>query len=146
MPNHFHFLLHQNSASGMTDFLRAISTSYSMHFNKRHKRVGSLFQGVYKAVYVPNDEYLVHLSRYIHRNPLKLTGLNPVNLDKYPYSSYSTYFSPSQRPWIDTKIISEYFKSGDKFSTQLYREFIGIAEDEKATPPEDLAELSLEDE
>jgi len=146
MPNHFHLLLRQKSASGMSEFLRAISTSYSMYFNKRHHRVGSLFQGVYKAIFVPNDEYLMHLSRYIHRNPIKLTGFNPVNLDRYPYSSYSTYFNPSSRPWIDTEIISEYFESEDKFSTQLYREFVEMAGDDETTPLEDLAELSMEDE
>jgi len=83
------------------------------------------------------------LSRYIHRNPLKLTGWNPVNLDRYPYSSYSTYFNPSQRPWIDTEIILEYFKSENKSATQLYREFVEMTGDEDIVP---LKNFLLEDE
>ncbi len=139
MPNHFHLLLHQNSSKSITEFMRAVCTSYSMYFNKKYSRVGSLFQSIFKAVYVSKDEYLLHLSRYIHRNPLKLTGFNPVKLGEYPYSSFSTYLNPAQRPWINTQFIYDYFTSGSP--ALAYKEFVEMIEDEK---PE-LLNLVIED-
>ena len=80
MTNHFHLLIHQVTQTGVTEFVRALCTSYSMYFNKKYHRVGHLFQGVFKAAHVDRDAYLLHLTRYIHRNPLKVTGLNPVSV------------------------------------------------------------------
>lgn len=141
MPNHFHLLLHQQSSNGMTEFVRSVCTSYSMYFNKKYKRVGSLFQGVYKAILVLQDEYLLHLSRYIHRNPLKLTGWNPVNLESYPYSSLSTYLNHTQRPWISTKTMFDYFESSNS-PTLAYREFVQMLDEDTS----ELLSLIIEDE
>ncbi len=143
MPNHFHLLLQQQTRSSMTEFVRAVCTSYSMYFNKKYKRVGGLFQGVYKAVNIENDEYLLHLSRYIHRNPLKLAGCNPANLKEYPYSSYSTYTNTIQRPWIDTQLILDFFTSNMTSPLLSYENFVEMV-DERTTVP--LATLIIEDE
>ena len=70
MPNHFHFLVKQNSANGIDRFMNSLGTRYTMYFNRKYKRVGSLYQDVYKAVMVGSDEQLLHLTRYIHRNPV----------------------------------------------------------------------------
>lgn len=141
MPNHFHLLIHQNSSSSMAEFVQSVCTAYSMYFNKKYNRVGSLFQGVYKAVIVTTDEYLLHLSRYIHRNPLSLTGSHPGRLSEYPYSSFSTYLDPNQRSWINTQIIHEYF-SGNKPPTLQYKNFVEML-DEKEVP--EIARLLIED-
>lgn len=141
MPNHFHLLIHQNTPQAMPEFMRALSTSYSMYFNKRYRRVGSLFQGVYKAVNISNDEYLLHLSRYIHRNPLKLTGWNPVTLSKYRYSSFSTYLNAAQRPWINSKFILNYFSNASS-PILKYKEFVEMI-DNDSTPV--LNHLIIED-
>lgn len=141
MPNHFHLLLRQNSSNGMTEFIRSVCTAYSMYFNKKYERVGSLFQGIYKAVNVLEDEYIIHLSRYIHRNPLKLTGFNPVNLEEYPYSSMSTYLNQAQRPWISTKTLLDYFENS-KNPILSYKEFVQMLDEEK---PE-LSHITIEDE
>ncbi len=109
MPNHFHLMLKQHTIDGMTKLLRRISTTYAMYINKRHKRVGYLFGGSYKAVLIDNDAYLLHLSRYIHRNPIDLhemTGRHPVT---YPYSSYAYYLKQKQAPWIKPDVILSYF-------------------------------------
>jgi len=76
-----------------------------MYFNKRHDRVGALFQGTYKAVLVENDSYLLHLSRYIHLNPLKFT-----NNIKDAYSSYSYYLGLNNANWVKPKLILDFFK------------------------------------
>ena len=70
MPNHFHFLIKQKSAGSIDKFMNSLCTRYTMFFNKKHKRVGSLYQDVYKAVLIESDERLLYLTSYIHRNPL----------------------------------------------------------------------------
>jgi putative transposase len=72
MPNHFHFLLRQLEDGGISKFMQKLGTGYTKYFNKRYERDGVLFQGVFKAKHIPIDEYLLHLSRYIHLNVLSL--------------------------------------------------------------------------
>lgn len=108
MPNHFHLILQQISVEGVTKLLRRIATTYAMYFNRRYKRVGYLFQGPYKAVLVENDSYLLHLSRYIHLNPIELT-LTRRNLVGYPYSSYPYYLGLKHAGWVKPNLILAYF-------------------------------------
>jgi REP element-mobilizing transposase RayT len=70
MPNHYHLLVHLKT-DRFSEIMQAFSLSYSKSINKRFGRVGSLFQGRFKSVHVDRNEYLLHLSRYIHLNPVK---------------------------------------------------------------------------
>ena len=74
MPNHVHFLLRQNSPEPVSTFVQKLHTAYSMYFNKKYEQVGHLFADRFKAKIVTKDEYLTHLSRYIHLNPAKLVN------------------------------------------------------------------------
>jgi hypothetical protein len=76
-----------------------------MYFNKRHKRVGHLFQGNYKAVRVESEEQLLHLSRYIHQNPTS----KGVAFQSYPYSSYIQYLADKPQMWIKPNDVLSYF-------------------------------------
>ncbi|MBI2196427.1 transposase [Candidatus Daviesbacteria bacterium] len=89
MPNHFHLLLKQAKENGISVFLSKLTNSYTKYFNTRHKRVGPLFQGSFKAVRIEDDEQLVHTSRYIHLNPL--IDYLVKNLRVYQYSSYRQF-------------------------------------------------------
>ncbi len=103
MPNHFHILLTPLGEGGVENFMRKVSTGYSMYFNKKYERRGALFEGRYKSQYADTDEYLKYLFSYIHLNPLKLiqsdwkdVGLTNIvggknYLDKYRFSSYFDY-------------------------------------------------------
>ncbi|MBU1084777.1 MAG: transposase [Candidatus Beckwithbacteria bacterium] len=84
MPNHFHLLIYQQQKHSINYFMRSLATKYSMYFNAKYKRVGSLFQGVYKAVKVDSEEQLIYLSKYIHRNPFESlpAGRDPAGVDK----------------------------------------------------------------
>jgi len=106
MPNHFHFLLKQTTDGGITDFIRKFANSYTRYFNTKYDRIGPLFQGTFKAKLIENDAYLLQVSKYIHRNPLKL---NKESLDLYPYSSYSYYLSEDKHPFCNTEFILSYF-------------------------------------
>lgn len=139
MPNHFHFLIKQNSKDGIIKFMRRLMTSYVMYFNKKYKRVGSLLQGRYKAVNVDRDEYLLHLSRYIHLNPFEINS----NINFNDFSSYQFYLSKSHPSWIKPEKILEYFNVKSKdYKTTSYKNFV---EDSHIDSSGALGELMLDD-
>ena len=125
MPNHFHFLVHQHTAGAMKEFMQSLSTGYALYFNKKYQRVGSLFQGPYKAAMVDQDSYLLHLSRYIHLNPMDIEG---VKVHEWPYSSYGEYLGQRNTRWIHKDFILSLFGSalsrapGDMLSYQSFVE------------------------
>lgn len=124
MPNHFHLLVKQLEEGGISEFIRRVSDSYTRFFNTRYTRVGSLFQGVFKATLIDSDEYLLHLSKYIHRNPLPLFKWEAQN---YPYSSYSYYLSGKTHSFCDTEFISSYFsKTNPNLTYQSFVEESGV--------------------
>lgn len=124
MPNHFHFLLKQTTDGGITHFLRKFANSYTRYFNTKYDRIGPLFQGTFKAKIIENDEYLLQVSKYIHRNPIKLIS---GNLHSYPYSSYRHYLSQDKHPFCNTEFISSYFsKTSLNSGYQSFVEETGI--------------------
>lgn len=134
MPNHFHLLLKQHDSRAMTEFMRSICTSYGMYFNKKHKRVGSLFQGIFKAIDIEEDNYLLWVSRYIHRNP--------DDFRTYPYSSYGNYLGIRHSQWLNTSTILDYFSHSILSKNNNYQKFV----DSDAEAPLDLPYQLLEDE
>lgn len=104
IPNHFHFLVQQIDKDALEGFMRSLMTRYSMYFNKKYDRVGSLFQGRYKGVLVDNEAYLLHLSRYIHLNPREYS----VDLEK-AHSSYTNYLGKQSNSWLHPCEILSFF-------------------------------------
>lgn len=93
MPNHFHLLLKQVSDNGISTFLRLVTNSYARYYNSKYQRNGSVFQGVFKTVHVQTDEQFIHLSRYIHLNPLVSFLVKEENFLSYPWSSLNSYLN-----------------------------------------------------
>jgi len=110
MPNHFHFILKQEKDGQISKFISKVSNSYSKYFNLRHNRIGPLFQGIFKAVIVESDEQLVHLSRYIHINPVTSAVISQNDLGRYSWSSYKEYLSGKSYV-CEPDIILKQFKS-----------------------------------
>lgn len=140
MPNHFHLLIKQIGLMDINKFMQSLSTRYSMYFNKKYKRIGKLFQGSYKAVLITTDEYLLHLSRYIHLNPTEFTK-DIANA----YSSYAEYIGKRKTSWIKTKEILSYFDKASKdFNNhrRTYRDFVEKYQTDHAST---LGELTLEE-
>lgn len=108
MPNHFHLLVRLKEVKGVENLMRRMLTGYSMYFNQKYKRIGPLFQSRYKAATVLSDEYLIYLTRYIHRNPLKLGRSDP-----YEYTSFPYYIKTRRASWIHPDAILENFSSRD---------------------------------
>lgn len=146
MPNHFHFLVRQSAKDGITKLMNRIGTNYGMYFNKRYERVGSLFQGVYKAVLIDNEARLLHLSRYIHINPYGIENRSFGKLVDYPYSSYGDYLGTRGARWVEPQEILSYFKSGKRLPGAMagadYLSYQSFVEDFKGEY--DLTGLTLE--
>ena len=151
MPNHYHLVLRQVGERDISEFMGSVMLNYSMYFNSRHKRVGPLFQGKYRAVLVKNDNYLLHLSRYIHLNPFiknaeenaKVRNLSKELLD-YDYSSYLVYLGKKNIKWVNPEFILNYFeenKDQDMIKESSYQEFI---KDYKYGSKEILGDLAIE--
>ena len=104
MPNHFHLLLHEKIDGGISLFMQKLLTAYSMYFNTKHDREGSLFESRFKAKHINTDAYLNWIFSYIHLNPFKLIhqnwkekGISNLTsakkfIQNYRYSSYYDYF------------------------------------------------------
>lgn len=117
MPNHFHFLLHQTTQDATSKLMKQIMNGYTHYFNQKYKRVGPLVQGVFKAVDIPSDEIFVHISRYIHLNPVT-AGLTD-NLEDYKWSSYPEYLGQKESSLSRKERVLDLFSSA-----QDYKNFI----------------------
>ena len=115
MSNHFHLLIKQ-LATTMDLFMNSLGTRYVKYFNRKYKRVGPLFQGVYKAVLVDSEEQLLHLSRYIHLNSKTL----PSSLPEYLGERYTS--------WVKPDLILNYFSKTN--SNLSYQNFLGQGRDD----------------
>jgi len=118
MGNHYHLLLKTNR-SNLSKSMQWLGVTYTRRFNLGHLRSGHLFQGRFKSIIVQNDAYLMRLSCYIHRNPLRAKIVE--RLADYHWSSYKAYAFGNNAPkWLITKPILSQFKGKDKH--KAYRE------------------------
>ncbi len=107
MDNHYHLLFRTNRAN-LCRSMQWFGATYTKRFNLRHNRSGHLFQGRFKNMLVQNDAYLLQLSYYIHRNPLRAGMVN--RLADYKWSSYRTYaYGKSYQNWLNTNVILTQF-------------------------------------
>jgi putative transposase len=130
MPNHFHILTYEKTEGGISKYMRKLLTAYSMYFNKKYKRTGKLYEGVFKSIHANTDPYLKYLYSYIHLNPAKLIDKNwkesknkdTVNLLKYvfsyKYSSIGEYIN-SKFKILDPKPFPIYFEKVNNHKKEL---------------------------
>ena len=143
MPSHYHLLINQGGDLSTSLFLQRLNLAYSMYFNKRYERVGPLFQGRFKAKFIETDEYLLHLSRYIHLNPKQLLPKRRA-LSNYIWSSYPTYVGLRKKdPIADPTFILNYFSKINP--TASYKRFVEEVEKEIPSELSDLLIDSSED-
>lgn len=120
MPNHFHLLIRQQEEGGISEYLSLFQNSYTRYFNTKHKRIGHLFQGQFKAVHVEDSAQLLHLSRYIHLNPFSSRIVSTMaELEIFPWSSYPQYIQHNPNKIIQNNIVLEQFSD-----TQTYKDFV----------------------
>lgn len=132
MPNHFHLFVKQTNKNAIHKFMQSLTARYSMYFNRKYKRIGPLFQSVYKAVLVDNETQFIYLSKYIHQQSLNLQGLNLQgdtlgSLKFKQPSSYYNYLGQRKTKWVDTQEVLSYFSKTN--SNNSYKSFIEEKED-----------------
>lgn len=127
MPNHFHLLIKEKIEGGASLFMQKLSTAYTMYFNKKYSRTGSLFGGKFKMKHLDSDNYLKYQFSYIHLNPVSIIengwkNKKIVNVKKakdflktYKYSSYKDYLNKERLE----KVILDRGSFPDYFSTQI---------------------------
>lgn len=117
MPTHIHLILKQLEDKGISEYMSNILNSYTRHFNTKHKRKGPLWESRFKNVLVENDEQLMHLTRYIHLNPV--TADLTDKPEDWKFSSYHQYLSETN----DFENICQ-FKDVLEFKSQWYQKFV----------------------
>jgi len=121
MTNHFHLLI-ETPDPNLNRLMHYINGSYTGYYNRKHKRVGHLFQGRYKAILVDRDSYLVELSRYMHLNPVRAGMVGKP--EDYAYSSYRSYIFPAGEKIVDRDMILGMVSNKPKEAFERYRYFI----------------------
>ena len=109
MPNHFHMLVLQEDEKAITDLIRYITTSFSMYFNKKYRRRGPVFENRFRAVHIDSQQYLDHISRYIHLNPGR------TRYKSWEWSSISYYEGKKEAVWLNTMDILDMFDSKEQY-------------------------------
>jgi len=97
LDNHFHLLIRQTQDGGISKFMSRLQTGFAKYFNTLYSFKGPIFEGMYKALHVLTDEYLLQLIRYIHLNPLAAKLVNKNTLLSYPWSSLPTYMGKEKK-------------------------------------------------
>jgi putative transposase len=134
MSNHYHLLLKTVDAN-LSKAMQWFGTSFTRRFNLSNRHSGHLFQGRFKSIVVENDVYLLRLSYYIHRNPLRAGIVE--RLAKYPWSSYLFYAYRKKTPdWLKTKTLLDQLSGDDRY--KAYRIKVQHYSDEKGSVWEDV--------
>lgn len=114
MPNHFHFLIKQNTERGIIQFTSNLQNSYAKYYNLLLKRTGALFQNKFKAKRISNETEFIHVARYIHLNLVTSSLIEFQKLSFSPFSSYQSYLYPEINHFVDTKLLYSHFKTPER--------------------------------
>jgi putative transposase len=133
MSNHFHILVKEIREGGISNFMRRLTTAYSMYFNIKNERRGPLFESRFKSTIQSRDEQLKYLYSYIHLNPIKKVeplwkevGIKNIDgameyLNQFSYSSFLDYkdVSRSEGKILNRAEFPDYFKEKDEFLNNI---------------------------
>ncbi|WP_213608082.1 transposase [Pseudoalteromonas sp.] len=130
MHNHYHLLVETPDAN-LSKGMRQLNGVYTQWFNRKHQRVGHLFQGRYKAILVDKDAYLLELNRYIVLNPIRAKMVK--SLSKWPWSSWHFMMGLGQVPeWFE---IDKMLLQFGKYKAIARRKFAQFVEQGEGVDP-----------
>lgn len=122
MSNHYHLLI-ETPDGNLSKGMRQLNGVYTLHFNRRHGRVGHVFQGRYKAILVDKDDYLLELARYIVLNPVRAQMVRSAR--EWGWSSYRATAGQASGPeWLQTEWLLAAFGRRKGKSMEAYRRFV----------------------
>lgn len=124
LPTHAHLLIRTGNRP-LPRSMRSLLTGYAGAFNRRHHRVGHLFQNRYKSIVVEEEPYLLELVRYLHLNPIRANVISGFRaLDRYPWTGHSAIVGVVPRPWQDAAAILAHFGPTRRRAVRAYRAFV----------------------
>ena len=137
MPNHFHLLVETPDMT-LSDGMRQLNGVYTQAFNRKHKRVGHLFQGRFKGILVSEDTHLIELLRYIVLNPVRARLCRHAG--QWAWSNFRATAGKSRQPkWLDVNRTISLFSAGSRtLGRRRYAEFVHSARDIEYQPWEQL--------
>ncbi len=119
MSNHFHLLVKNKKDDILSVYMHRVLTAYGKYFNTKYNKKGHVFEGPFGAKRIKDNNQLLHLSAYIHKNPKDIEEWKN-DYEKYPWSSYQDYISSNRwNELISTDLILQQFKNQTK-----YKEFV----------------------
>ena len=122
MGNHVHLLI-DTPQPNLSRGMRQLNGVYTQRFNRRHKKVGHLFQGRFKAILVEQDRYLLELARHIVLNPVRAKMVKTPA--RYPWSSYQAMVGVTPvPPALTTKWVLDQFAKTTATARKRYAEFV----------------------
>jgi REP element-mobilizing transposase RayT len=121
MSNHVHLLL-ETKRVPLSKIMQAIQFTYTQKYNRRHRTVGHLFQGRYKAILCDRNAYLLELVRYIHLNPGRMR--NAVDAGKFRWSSHRAYLGEKTAVKVETEAVLGQMDKGVAQARRAYVKFI----------------------
>lgn len=130
MPNHFHLLV-RTKAQPLERSMRSLLSGHASAFNRRHDRVGHLFQNRYRSTLCEDEIYFVTLTRYIHRNPIPSVVPDVSALDRYPFTGHAAVLGTRAREWQDTDELLRHFGENRADALLSYRALMAIAGDQR---------------
>jgi REP element-mobilizing transposase RayT len=122
MDNHYHLLIETNTPT-LSRGMKFLNGTYTQYFNRRHQRVGHVFQGRYKAILVQKDSYLLELARYIALNPVRAKMVRSAK--EWRWSSYrATAGYEESAPCLTTDWVLAGFAKTKNVAQRRYRDFV----------------------
>ena len=133
MGNHYHLLI-ETPDGNLSQGMRQLNGIYTQSFNRRHKRVGHLFQGRFKAIVIEKESHLLELCRYVVLNPVR-AGMVP-SPQKWRWSSYIPTGRGTRKTgqFLTTDWILGQFSQSKAVARKNYREFVADGMKEKDRP------------
>ena len=133
MDNHYHIIL-ETPRGNLLKVMHGLNSGYTGYFNRRHGRVGHLFQGRYRAILVEKDSYLVPLSRYVHLNPVRAGVVEKP--EQYAWSSYLEYIGRGRKErWMEYDGVLCQFSTNRRRAERKYIEYLREAIKKKTETP-----------
>jgi putative transposase len=124
MSNHIHLLL-RPGPQGLAAFMRRLLTGHAVAFNRRHRRVGHLFQNRFHSLLCEEDTYLLPLIRYIHLNPIHAGMVSDLaGLDRYPWCGHVVLMGNATLTGQQVDEVLGYFGQREKPARRSYRDFL----------------------
>ena len=124
MTNHAHILL-KSGTTGLSTYMRRLLSGYAQYFNRRHKRVGHLFQNRYKSIICEEEAYFDKLVAYIHLNPIRAGYVETLQqLASYPWCSHAVLMRKIRYDWIDRDYVLQFFGSREGEARNAYLAFL----------------------